>query len=126
MGGFGKGKNQNSSGNTSGQGSQGNSNGNGVNGHTNGNGGVSNSASVGSRRVMSLPKPAYTDQTSEGTVVVNIVVNAQGNVTSASVASGNTSQALKNAALAAAKRAKFSSSDNNAERGTITYRFKQR
>ena len=75
---------------------------------------------------MSLPKPAYSDQTSEGTVVVSIVVNSQGNVVSASVTSSNTSANLRNSALAAARKARFSASDNNAEKGTITYRFKQR
>ena len=90
-----------------------------------GAGGVGADARVGSRKVLSLPKPAYTDQTSQGTVTVAIVVNKAGNVISANVTGGNTSQALKNAALAAAKKAKFSSGDNDAERGTITYRFKR-
>lgn len=97
---------------------QGNSQGQGV-------GGVGTSARVGSRTVLSLPKPDYTDKTSQGTVTVSIVVNKAGNVISATVTSGNTSQALKNAALAAAKRAKFSAGDNDAEKGTITYRFKR-
>ena len=97
---------------------QGNSQGQGV-------GGVGTSARVGSRTVLSLPKPDYTDKTSQGTVTVSIVVNKAGNVISATVTSGNTSQALKNAALAAANRAKFSAEDNDAEKGTITYRFKR-
>lgn len=89
-------------------------------------GGIINSAKVGSRTVISLPKPVYSDQSSEGTVVVNIVVNAQGIVTTASVASSNTSASLRNSALAAAKKARFSANDKNAEVGTITYKFKQR
>lgn len=88
-------------------------------------GGVSISASVGSRSVVSLPKPQYSDTTSEGTVVVVVVVNSEGSVISAVVSSSNTSANLRNSALAAARKARFSKSDNNAEKGTITYRFKQ-
>ena len=40
-------------------------------------GGVGVSARVGSRKVLSLPKPAYADQTSQGTVTVSIVVTRQ-------------------------------------------------
>jgi len=87
--------------------------------------GISSSVSVGSRSVVSLPKPQYSDTTSEGTVVVVVVVNSKGAVISAVVSSSNTSASLQNSALAAARKTRFSESDNNAEKGTITYRFKQ-
>ena len=109
-----------------GTGGQGNSNGTGSNAQGQGVGGIGTSAKVGSRRVLSLPAPQYTDKSSQGTVVVSIIVNKAGSVKSASIASGNTSQALKNAALAAAKKAKFSAGDNDNEKGTITYNFRIR
>lgn len=125
MGGFGNSGKPNNSGNGQGQGQQGNVSGNGTTGQAQGPGDANGQYS-GSRKVLSLPKPAYPDKTSEGTVTIKIIVNSAGNVTSASIAGGNTSQALKNAALAAAKKAKFGPGDNNAEAGTITYRFKIR
>lgn len=89
--------------------------------------GIGSSAKVGYRRVTSLPKPAYSDQNSEGTVIVNIIVNSKGEVTNAYILDGGTaSESLQNSAINAAKRAKFSQGDNNSEKGTITYKFKQR
>lgn len=73
-----------------------------------------------------LPKPVYDVQES-GRVVVTIIVNPQGNVVSASINSrtNTTSQALRDAAIAAAKKATFnvvSGVDN--QEGTIIYYFK--
>ena len=109
-------------------GGQGSPTGNANDGAPTGTGGMGSAqAKVGSRRVIYLPKPAYADQTTQGTIVVSIIVNAAGHVTSASVQSdGTASTALRNAALNAARQTTFSSSDNNAERGTITYSFKLR
>ena len=82
---------------------------------------------MGARRVVFLATPAYADQTSEGTVPVSLIVNSAGRVTSASVQRATTtSAALRNAAIAAAKQSSFSAGENNAEAGTITYRFKLR
>ena len=70
-------------------------------------------------------RPAYADPTSEGNIVVAIVVNSAGKVTSATIKSSTTtSAALRNAALTAARQSTFSTGSNNAESGSITYRFK--
>ena len=90
-------------------------------------GGTGVNAVVGSRTPKFLQVPEYKDPTSEGTVVVAIVVNSRGVVTSATIKSSTTtSSLLRNAAIAAARRSTFSASDNNNESGTITYRFKLR
>ena len=74
-----------------------------------------------------LPKPAYTAN-EEGIVVVRVTVDRNGNVTSASYqakGSTTTSQKLINAAVKAARKARFNQ-DNEADAfqvGTITYRF---
>lgn len=72
----------------------------------------------------SLSKPAYGSN-AEGTVVVAIRVDQNGNVVSATKGAGtNTSdQALIQAAIDAAKKAKFTTGDGVAV-GTITYVFK--
>ncbi len=74
-----------------------------------------------------LPKPVYTANES-GTVVIRVTVDRNGNITSASYqakGSTTTSKKLINAALKAARKARFNS-DNEADAfqiGTITYRF---
>ena len=124
-GAFGKGGNQGSSGNTAGEGNQGSPTGNSTTGAATGTGGVG-TAIVGSRKVLFLAEPAYTDPTSEGQVVVAITVNATGKVISASIKSATTtSPALRNSAIEAARKSSFTSGANN-EQGTITYRFKQK
>lgn len=72
----------------------------------------------------SLSKPAYGSN-AEGTVVVAIRVDQNGNVVSATKGAGtNTSdQALIQAAIDAAKKAKFTTGDGVAV-GSITYVFK--
>ncbi|MDR0768472.1 MAG: energy transducer TonB [Dysgonamonadaceae bacterium] len=71
-----------------------------------------------------LPKPAYSAQ-EEGSIVVNITVDPQGNVISAEIGKGTTVSAMHESALDAARRAKFSSIDgNNNQSGTITYKYK--
>ncbi|MDE5739653.1 MAG: energy transducer TonB, partial [Bacteroidaceae bacterium] len=88
--------------------------------------GTGTSAQVGNRTALHLAKPDYADSNSEGTVLVAIQVSASGAVISASVTSSTTSSAaLKNAALVAAKKSRFSEGDKT-ESGTITYRFKLR
>lgn len=114
-------------GETSGEGVQGVSTGNSNSGAKSGVGGTGVNAVVGSRTPKFLQVPEYKDPTSEGTVVVAIVVNSRGVVTSATIKSSTTtSSLLRNAAVAAARRSTFSASDNNNESGTITYRFKLR
>lgn len=122
-GAFGKARDNGNRGNTTGDGAQGVETGNAAQGATTGVGGTGTVASVGNRTATYLAKPAYPDNTSSGTVVVSIVVNREGKVTSATVKSGTTSAALRNAALEAARKSTFSSGSNNAESGTITYRF---
>ena len=129
-GAFGNNGNAGSSGNTSGTGSQGSRTGNSNVGGTTGTGGTgtaSSSAVVGNRTVRYLAKPSYSDQTSEGTVVVSITVDSSGKVVRANVQRATTtSTALRNSALDAARKSTFSAGSNNAESGTITYIFKQR
>jgi len=74
-----------------------------------------------------LPRPSYSIQ-EEGTVVVQISVSPKGNVTSASISLHGTNSdnsTLRNAALSAAKQAKFNIINGNQNQsGTITYRFR--
>ena len=123
-GAFGKARGNGNRGETTGEGVQGVETGNAPHGATSGVGGTGTEAHVGNRKAVYLAKPAYPDNTSSGTVMVNIVVNKEGKVTSATVKSGTTSAALRNAALAAARQSRFSAGTNNAENGTITYKFK--
>ena len=123
-GAFGNTDNKGNSGNTAGNGAQGSPTGNSNVGAVTGSGGTGTSAKVGNRTVAYLAKPQYADAHSEGTVVVSIQVNPEGDVTNATVTSSTTSSAaLKNAAIAAAKQSKFSEGTKT-ESGTITYRFK--
>lgn len=71
----------------------------------------------------SLPKPSDRFN-QEGTVIVQIRINATGDVLSATIAGGNVSdkQTLQ-AALDAAKKTKFTQG-NGDQMGTITYQFK--
>lgn len=82
--------------------------------------------SLAGRGMKAMPKPAQDFQES-GKVVVDILVDADGNVINAKAgASGtNTSSAvLLRLAEEAARKAKFTSSDNpQNQRGTITYNF---
>ncbi len=81
---------------------------------------------AGRSLVGELPKPDYRDNSS-GKVIIEVVVNEDGKVTSASYrAQGSTtnSSTLINAARDAALRARFSQSDAAMQAGTITYVFK--
>lgn len=71
-----------------------------------------------------IPQPS-SDFNQEGRVVVNIVVDAAGNVTSASVGDGSTisDRETQKLALESARNAKFSEGENT-QRGTIMYVFK--
>ncbi len=74
----------------------------------------------------SLPIPSYTTQ-AEGRVVIAIMVDDKGRVTSASVQTANSTTnnaRLISAAMEAAKKARFSQSDDFFQGGTITYIFK--
>lgn len=73
-----------------------------------------------------LPRPTANFK-SEGTVVVAVVIDGEGNVTSAEVRQQGTTTNdpdLRSRAVAAAKRAKFRPSTRLADGGTITYVFK--
>ena len=73
-----------------------------------------------------LPLPAYNVQ-EEGRVVVTITVDPDGNVVNARIhpRTNTTSQALRTAAVSAAKRARFNTTSNvNNQEGTITYYFR--
>ena len=123
---FGQGTGSGSRGNTEGTGTQGVPTGNASYGATSGIGGWGSFA-LGGRSLGSggLIKPRYTVD-DYGTVVVDILVDAKGNVIEATVGRGtNTSSSvLKEEALKAARKTKFNevSSVIN-QKGTITYRF---
>lgn len=80
------------------------------------------------RKAEGLPLPDYNDD-DEGKVVIDVIVDREGNVTQATEGKGTTtsSMVLKNAAKRAAKKAKFSKNPDAAEfqKGSITYIFKQ-
>lgn len=75
-----------------------------------------------------LPPPIYTC-IEGGKVVVNITVNAVGNVTEADFntkSSGTSNGCLVDNAITYALKAKFNSSDKVSQKGTITYIFQQK
>lgn len=106
-------------------------------GHESGGDGAADGTGIGSegisfslagrRPVGSLPAPTY-DSDAQGRIVIEITVDAQGRVqTAAFNPLGSTTQdaALRNAALRAARAARFTASENNAvQTGTITYVFR--
>jgi len=106
------------SGNTNSGGQQGNPVGKGTEG--------GNSWSLSGRNLSgSMPKPNY-DQNEEGFVTVEIKVDANGNVTDASIKRASiTNTTLRSEALSAARRTKFTSG-SGVQIGTITYNFKLR
>ena len=77
--------------------------------------------------VGALPMPAYPAGNRGGKVVVRVAVDKHGNVTSATYepkGSTTSDSSLVDAAVAAAKRAKFTESAAFVQGGTITYIFK--
>lgn len=123
---FGNGSGSGSRGNTQGEGTQGVPTGNASHGKTSGVGGWG-SFDLGGRSLGKggLIKPNYSVD-DYGTVVVDILVDAKGNVVEATIGKGtNTpSTTLRAEALKAAKGTKFNevSSVTN-QKGTITYKF---
>ncbi len=115
----------------SGEGSQGSQQGNSETGASSGIGGYGD-ISLGGRGISGiLPKPAYDKSNDEGTIVVNITVDAEGKVTEArATVTGSKGTAYHNpnlraAAEKAARNTKFNpSNDPTQKRGTITYYFK--
>lgn len=123
---FGNGTGSGSRGNTEGTGTQGVPTGNASYGKTSGIGGWG-SFDLGGRSLGSggLIKPNYSVD-DYGTVVVDILVNAKGDVVEATIGKGtNTPNTnLRNEALRAAKRTKFNTvSSVTNQKGTITYKF---
>ncbi|MCQ2192126.1 MAG: cell envelope integrity protein TolA [Paludibacteraceae bacterium] len=92
-----------------------------------GKGGSGNRWDLAGRQIVgTLPRPSYTAN-EQGYVVVNITVDSEGNVIGAEVGKcvGITASSLRNAALQAAKKAKFSKHEGRInQKGTITYNFK--
>ena len=85
-----------------------------------------NSRVRSSRTVKMLQEPKYSDRTSEGTVVVAVTIDTQGNVVNAKIVNvTTTSSKLRDSAISAALASKFSAG-TTIEAGTITYVFKQR
>ena len=88
--------------------------------------GEGNAGDLSGRSVVGkLPKPSYPGNES-GKVVVDVTVDASGRVTYASYrAQGSTtnSKRLVDAAVEAARKARFSSSESLMQTGTITYVF---
>lgn len=123
---FGNGTGDGSRGESSGTGTQGVPTGNASYGATSGVGGWG-SYDLGGRGVGrgGLVKPSYTAN-DYGTVVVDIIVDPQGNVLEANLGRGtNTpSTVLKNEALRAARTTKFNPVNKPGnQKGTITYKF---
>lgn len=123
---FGNGTGNGSRGNTEGTGTQGVPTGNASYGKTSGVGGWG-SFDLGGRSLGSggLVKPNYSVD-DYGTVVVDILVNAKGDVVEATIGKGtNTPNTnLRNEAIRAAKRTKFNAvSSVTNQKGTITYKF---
>ena len=83
-----------------------------------------NSWSLSGRKLIALPRPS-TEFNQEGRVVVQIHVNAAGDVIEAKCVEGTSisDYQTRQCALNAAKKAKFSRSDHD-QIGTITYTFK--
>lgn len=79
--------------------------------------GAENPADAPSPKVMPVyrsgPNPAYPAADITGTVTVRILVGADGNVESASIASSSGSAAIDNAALSATRRWKFTPAKNS-------------
>ncbi|MBE6322130.1 MAG: energy transducer TonB [Bacteroidales bacterium] len=79
--------------------------------------------------VGSIPKPAYIGN-QEGTIVVLITVDNNGNVINTDIGKGTTisDKALRNECMAKARKIKFSANPKQTENqiGSITYRFKER
>lgn len=119
-----------SEGTTTGEGNQGNPAGDPTGVHSGtGMGSSGSSFDLSGRSLIgSLPKPQYPGR-EEGKVVVQIVVDRNGSVTSASFrAAGSTTQsdALVKEALQAARKAKFDTSGSDVpQTGTITYIFRK-
>jgi TonB family protein len=123
---FDNGATSGSRGNTDGAGTQGAPAGNAGYGKTSGTGGWG-SFDLGGRSPGSggLVKPDYSVD-DYGTVVVDILVNARGDVVEATIGKGtNTPDTnLRNEAVRAARRTKFNAvSSVTNQRGTITYKF---
>ena len=111
----------------SGSGNQGNPQGNAGSGAQTGTGSFGSFDLSGrSLRGGSLPRPAY-DVQEEGTIVVEITVNPQGDVTQAEIRLRGTNienANMRRSAIDAAKKTKFNSiSGNQNQIGTITYRY---
>lgn len=129
-GAFGKGAQMEGSKGTSasGTGTEGSKDGNSPTGAKTGMGGIG-TFDLGGRSLgagTSLPKPVYNVQ-EEGRVVVNITVNPAGVVVGTSINLSHTntpSQALRKAAMDAAKKARFEAVERvTNQTGTITYYF---
>ena len=112
-------------GNSGAQSGNGSSHGNGQKGNPVGHGlSGGNSWSLSGRGIKgTLPQPANTFN-QEGRVIIEIRVNAAGNIVSAVVKGGNISdKQTQQLALEAARKAKFTEGDHD-QIGTITYNFK--
>lgn len=123
---FGNGTGSGSRGNTHGTGTQGVPTGNASYGATSGIGGWGSFA-LGGRSLGSggLIKPTYSEN-DYGTVVVDILVNAKGEVVEATIGKGTNTpnNTLRNEAIRAAKRTRFNEvSAVTNQKGTITYKF---
>jgi len=124
----GKGKSQGTA--STGTGNQGNPKGDPQSKNTAGGGtGYGNFSLNGRSLNGDLPHPSFSIQ-EEGVVVVQITVHPKGNVIASSISLKGTNtdnSILRNAALRAAKQARFNTIDGSqSQSGTITYRFRLR
>ncbi|MBQ5689930.1 MAG: TonB family protein, partial [Alistipes sp.] len=82
---------------------------------------------LGRGLVGELPRPVYPPGNESGKVVVKVAVNQKGVVTDAQfepIGSTTQSKVLVDAAIKAARKARFTEAESFAKGGTITYVFK--
>lgn len=100
--------------------------GTGGNGSGKGNAGASISEGLSGRRFMHIP--SFRDKfNQDARVAVKVVVNANGQVTSASInprGTTTTDSNIRNIALRRARQLKFNASNSDAQSGTIMFNFK--
>lgn len=104
---------------------QGTGTGQGNQGISSGNSDYGEVALAGRRLIGSLPRPAFSVQ-EEGTIVVDITVDKNGNVISTTIGRGTNidNATLRRSTLEAAKKAKFNPIEGNENSsGKITYRY---
>lgn len=120
---FGNRGKQNNSGESNGEGHQGNPNGNSTTGQRTGSGGIGTSTSIKGREFYPF-KVVGLGTESSGEIVVNVTVDRNGNVITASIKSNGTGNSSLNEIFRdAARKSKYSAGEGTVS-GTIIYNIK--